>query len=339
MAGLVEMENRHQTPQDCRLAFENDPSLFEKTRTRIEAHIQETPTRRAAALEKETGSAVYCKLENQQLSGSFKLRGVASKVTSLSESERRGTLVAASTGNHGAAFAHLTAELGLKAKLFVPTSITAVKREAIEALGTDLEFVGNDCVETELFAKRFAEEHGFIFVGPYNDPEIVLGQGTVAVEIAQQMRDLTAVFVPVGGGGLISGIAVYLKQVSPGTRIIGCQPLNSPVMKRSIEAGRIVEMESLPTLADATAGGIEPGSITFDLCRDYVDEFVTLTEDEIEDAMRHMLITEQMPIEGGAALSVAAFMKTKGKYSKGNVALIVSGGKVDPAIIENLGGE
>lgn len=303
----------------------------------IAPHVERTPLQWSAALGGAIGGEVYLKLENLQHSGSFKLRGVVNKIRSLRPADLEKLLVAASTGNHGAAFARAVSHLGLKGKLFVPETTTPVKLSAIEESGIPFEKVGRDCVETECHATAFARANDCVLVPPYNDPEIVAGQGTIGVELVDELESIDVVLVPVGGGGLISGIGGYLKAVSPATRVVGCQPLNSCVMHASIEAGRIVEAESLPTLADGTSGGIEPGSITFDFCRRWVDEFVLLSEEEILAAIRLLADREDLVVEGAAALSVAALLKNGRRFAGRRVVLIISGGRIDDEVLRRIG--
>jgi len=329
---LIEQPPSHQN-QTINL----DRERFEQAYERVKCHTNTTPCPKSDLLSKEIGAEVFLKLENQQVSGSFKIRGVTNKVFSLSEDDRKKPLIAASTGNHGAAFAHIVSKLNLSGELFVPENIAAVKREAIEKYGIPLTFAGTDCVETELAASAHSARGEGILIGPYNDIDIILGQGTIGIELMEQLGEVDFVFVPVGGGGLVSGIAAYLKSVASETQIIGCQPENSPVMFRSIQAGHIVAMESLPTLSDATAGGIEPGAITFDLCRALVDEFVILSEDEIFSALRFLHLQEKIIAEGGAAMPVAAVRKSREHVKGKRVALVISGGKIDPSIIKKIG--
>ena len=280
---------------------------------RIAPHIRRTECRPAPAISEIVGGEVFLKLENLQHSGSFKLRGVINKILSLSEEDSQKLLVTASTGNHGAAFAHALQLFGLRGKLFMPKTAAAVKIENVRASGVPFELIGEDCVEAEAHAAAFAHEHGHVWISPYNDTEVVHGQGTVAVELCEQLETIDAVLVPVGGGGLIGGIAGYLKAVDPSIEVIGCQPLNSCVMYESIKAGEILDIESLPTISDGTAGGIEKGSITFDLCRRHVDDFILLEEEEIIAAMRFLHEKEGVTIEGAAALSTAAVLKERAR--------------------------
>jgi threonine dehydratase len=280
------------------------------------------------------GGTVFLKLENLQTTGSFKLRGVTNKILSLSDSDAGRLLVTASTGNHAAAFAHAVAEFGLRGKLFMPKTSAPVKIEKIRGTGIPFELVGEDCVEAEVHAHEFAQENGFVWISPYNDPEVVHGQGTIAVELLEQLETFDVVLAPVGGGGLISGIAGYLKAVDPSIEVIGCQPVNSCVMFESIKAGEIVDIESLPTVSDGTAGGIEKGSVTFDLCRRFVDDFILLEEAEITAAMRFFRDEEGLSIEGAAALPVAAVLKDRARFAGRRTALIVSGGRVDETTVD-----
>lgn len=303
---------------------------------RIRSHIRATECRHSVTLSEAAGAEVFLKLENQQLSGSFKLRGVVNKLLTLSEPERARRLVAASTGNHGAAFAHAVAGLGLEGLLFLPTNASLTKLAAIKASGMPFEQIGEDCVETEIHASRFARESEHTWVSPYNDPRIVEGQGTVALEIKDQVDGIDAVLAPVGGGGLISGVAAYLKEVDPAIEVIGCQPAASAVMYESVKAGEIVTMESLPTLSDATAGGIEEGAITFDLCRRFVDRFELVDEEEIAGAIRFVHEHEAMVIEGAAALPVAAVLRGGDQYRGKRLVLIVTGSKIDAEVLEGI---
>ena len=243
---------------------------------KISPHILRTPCERSEALSEACAAEVFLKLENRQTTGSFKLRGVLNKILSLSESDRNRTLVAASTGNHGAAFAHAVSHFGLEGKLFMPVNAAPIKIDGVRAAGIEPELFGNDCVEAERRARTFAEKNGCVWVSPYNDPAVVQGQGTIGFELIEQLEKFDAVLVPVGGGGLIAGVASYLKNSDPSILVLGCQPKNSAVMYESVKAGRIVEMESLPTLSDATAGGIEAGSVTFEMCRKWVDDYILL---------------------------------------------------------------
>ena len=311
-------------------------AVIEETSRRIAPHVCRTECRSAPALSDKVGAEVHLKLENLQDSGSFKLRGVINKVLSLTEEDSQKLLVAASTGNHGAAFAHALQLFGLRGKLFMPKTSAAVKVENVRSTGVPFELVGEDCIEAEAHAAAFARSGGHVWISPYNDLDVVHGQGTVAVELMEQLEGVDTVLAPVGGGGLMSGIAAYLNAVDPSIEVIGCQPLNSCVMYESIKAGEILDIESLPTISDGTAGGIESGSITFDLCRRHVDDFILLEEAEIIAAMRFLHEMEGVTLEGAAALSSAAALKERRRFAGRRIALIVSGGRVDEATMDKV---
>lgn len=308
----------------------------EEAAERIAPHIRRTECRQASALSNVVDGEVFLKLENLQYSGSFKLRGLLNKVLSLSEEDSQNLLVTASTGNHGAAFVHAMKLFGLRGKLFMPKTAAAVKIENVRASGVPFELIGEDCVEAEAHAAAFAHRHGHVWISPYNDIEVVHGQGTVAVELMEEMGNVDAVLVPVGGGGLIGGVAGYLKSVRSSIEVVGCQPVNSCVMCESVKAGEILDLPSLPTISDATAGGIEKGAITLDLCQRLVDDFVLLEEEEIIEAMRFLHGREGVTIEGGAALPAAAVLKEKGRFAGRRIGLVLSGGRVDEATIAKV---
>ncbi|MBE9544603.1 MAG: pyridoxal-phosphate dependent enzyme, partial [Proteobacteria bacterium] len=184
------------------------------------------------------------------------------------------------------------------------------------------------CSETEAYARQYAKKNKMTHMPPYNDVKAIGGQGTIAVELTNQLDQIDAVFVALGGGGMISGIGGFLKPQIPGVQIIGCSPQNSQVMIQSVKAGRILDLPSLPTLSDGTAGGIEPGSITLDLCRDFVDAYITVTEEEIKDSLREFIQTQHMLIEGSAAVAVAAFKKQADRFSGLNVVVVICGGNI-----------
>jgi threonine dehydratase len=303
---------------------------------RIAPHIRRTECRPAPAISGIVDGEVFLKLENLQDSRSFKLRGVINKILSLSEADSQKLLVTASTGNHAAAFAHALQLFGLCGKLFMPTTAAAVKIENMRSTGVPFELVGEDCIEAECHASRFAHLGGHVWISPYNDPEVVDGQATVAVELLDQLENVDVVLAPVGGGGLIAGIAGYLEAVDPSIEVIGCQPINSCVMYESIKAGEILDIPSLPTISDGTAGGIEKRSITFELCRRHVDDFILLGEAEIMSAMRFLHEKEGVTIEGAAALSTAAVFKERRRFAGRRIALVVSGGRVDEATLARV---
>ncbi len=295
---------------------------------RIRPHIRETILEHSPVLSELGGANVYCKLENLQHTGSFKARGALSKLLSLTEEQRARGVVTASSGNHGAAVAYSLGKLGATGIVFVPHIADAAKVQAIERLGAEVRAFGQDCAEAEVHGREYAAQHGMVYVSPYNDPQVIGGQGTIGVELARQLEPIDAVYASLGGGGLISGIAALLKSVQPEVQVIGCSPQNSQVMIQSVRAGRILDLPSLPTLSDGTAGGIEPGAITFDLCRTLVDDYLTVTEEEIRAALLLFVEVHHMLIEGAAAVAVAAYLKSSARFVGKNVVIVICGANI-----------
>ncbi len=298
---------------------------------RIASLIVETPLQHSAGFSDAMGAEVYLKLENYQHTGSFKLRGASNCLMSLPDEQRNAGVVAASSGNHGAAVAYAMNKLGLSGVIFVPEQTSTAKVDAIRSYGGEVRFFGTDGLDTEQEARAYAAREGMYYVSPYNDETVIAGQGTCGIEIARQLPDIDAAFIAVGGGGLISGVGSVLKQHNPQLRLFGCQPQASAVMAHSIAAGEILDMPSDATLSDGTAGGIEPGAMTFELCRDLVDEFVLVSEDEIAAAMRDYMAAEQERIEGAAGVAIAALASRRSAVAGRKVAVIVCGGNVSEA--------
>lgn len=303
---------------------------------RIRPFVRETPLLRSAWLSRESGGEVYLKLENLQHTGSFKLRGAFNKLLSLTPAQRARGVAAASSGNHGAALAYALQALNAKGMIYVPADASPAKIAAIRALGQEVDFYGDDCVETEAYARRQAEKQGMIYVSPYNDPQIIGGQGSIAVELARQRDHIDAVFATLGGGGLLSGIGLYLKAVFPEVRLAGCSPANSAVMLDSLAAGSILDLPSLPTLSDGSAGGVEPGAITFDICREVLDDPVKVGENVIAQAMRGVFTHEHLLIEGAAGVAVAAFRERRNDYRGQTVVIILCGANLAPEVLKSV---
>lgn len=303
---------------------------------RIRPYIRETILEYSTYLSQVGGANVYCKLENLQYAGSFKARGAMNKLLSLNPEELTRGVVTASTGNHGLAVARSMRELNATGIVFVTENASPSKVQAIERLGGDVRHYGKDCLATEVYARQYAARNRMIYVPPYNDPQVIGGQGTIGVELARQLDKIDAVFVSLGGGGLISGVATYLKSIHPEIQIIGCSPENSQVMVQSVKAGRVLDLPSLPTLSDGTAGGVEPGSITFDLCRKLVDEYVTVREDEIRENLRLFMETHHMLIEGAAAVAVASYLKIRDRFAGNNLVIVICGANISPETLKEV---
>ena len=303
------------------------PAILE-AEARIRPYVRETPVESSPLLGSMGDARVVLKLESYQLTGSFKLRGAMNKLLSLTPAERERGVVAASSGNHGAAVAYGVQALGTRGVVFVPEDAAATKIEAIRALGAEVRQGGADCVVSEAAARRYAKEHELSYLSPYNDPAVVAGQGTVGVELARQTEGLETVYIALGGGGLTSGVAGYLKSLDPGVKIVVCSPERSKVMHESLLAGRILDLDSQPTLSDGTAGGVEEGAITFDLCRRLVDRSLVVSEDEIREAMRLMVGRHHVLVEGAAGVAVAGFLQDRERASGSRAAIILCGANV-----------
>jgi threonine dehydratase len=303
---------------------------------RVRPYIRETPLEHSPVLSEMGQSQVFLKLENLQYTGSFKLRGAMNKLLSLSPAQRAQGIVTASSGNHGAAVAYGLKRLGLPGQIFVPENASPVKVEMIRRFGAEIHPYGDDSGLTELYARAYAEQHGRVYISPYNDEQIIAGQGTIGLELARQLDPIEAIFVTIGGGGLISGISGYLKTINSGLRVIGCLPENSPVMAESVKAGRIIEMESQPTLSDGSAGGIEPGAITFELCQKLVDDYALVSEEEIKAAMRLVIETQHLLIEGAAGVAVAAYLKAKESFQDKNVVIVLCGANISLEALKSV---
>ncbi|NND06245.1 MAG: pyridoxal-phosphate dependent enzyme [Saprospiraceae bacterium] len=294
-------------------------------------HLVYTPMRSYTAMSDACGLEVYTKLELRQKSGSFKARGAFFLMLSIPESERkRAFFAAASTGNHAIAFCTALQELGLKGMVFLPRSISPAKLSLIAQFEIPYQLVGNSSLDAELHCRAESTKHGYIVVPPYNDPRIIVGQGTVAVEILDQLSGIDVVVVPVGGGGLISGVATYLKACKPSVHIIGCQPKMSPEMVRSIQSGQILTEDiSGPTLSDGTAGGLEEGSLTFSICQQLVDEWCLVSEHEIAVEISNYHASSGSFIEGSAALPLACIRKRAKEWSGKKALAILTGNRLN----------
>jgi threonine dehydratase len=317
--------NREQLPANSVLAA-----------NRIAGYIRQTPLDFSPYFSEITGSSVYLKLENLQHTGSFKLRGAFNKLLSLTPAQRDQGGVAASSGNHGAAIAYAMNKLGIKGVIFVPEQTSSTKVDAIKRAGGEVRFFGTDGLDTEVHARQYADESGMVYLSPYNDADVIAGQGTCGVEIARQLSRVDAAFIAVGGGGLLSGVGSFLKSVNPATSIVSCQPAASAVMTESVKCGEILDMPSEQTLSDGTAGGIEPGAMTFELCRDIADEYILVSEEQIADAMRRFIDSHHQLPEGAAGVAIAGLLASAGQHQGKNVVVIVCGGNVSRETLKKV---
>ena len=304
--------------------------------TRIRPHIRQTPLEPSADLGRESGGPVFLKLENIQHTGSFKVRGALNRLITLDHDQRKAGIATASSGNHGLAVAFGMNRLGIRGVIYLPEHASPLKVQLLDNLGATIRFHGSNCEVTEAHARRQAENTGQVYISPYNDPFVVGGQGTVGLEILDRLPQVDCIMVSVGGGGLIAGIAGAVKALRKEIRIVGCLPDRSPVMSASVKAGRILDIETRETLSDGTAGGIERGAITFDLCRTLIDDWVLVTEDEIRAAMVRVFDNHRLVIEGAAGVTVAGFLKMAPRLDGKTVALVICGGNIDVNLFKRL---
>ena len=309
--------------ESCQAAYNN-----------IKKYIVKTPLIHSKNLSSISDSNVFLKLENFQHTGSFKLRGAMNKILNLPDKSIG--VVAASSGNHGAAVAYSLRNLKMKGLVYVPENAVPSKVKLMKKYGVEVRYSGNDSLIAESSAISYAEENNLSFVSPYNDIDVISGQGTIGVEMINQMKDLDVVFITVGGGGLISGVGGYLKSINSNIKIIGCSPENSPVMKISLNKGKIIEFESLPTLSEGSAGGIERDSITYNFCEEFIDDFYLVSEEEIVENIKFFIANEKLLIEGAAAVSVAAFLKNKKLFKGMNVGIVICGGNIGNDTLKSI---
>jgi threonine dehydratase len=295
---------------------------------RSRQHIERTPVEEISDLFPGARARVWAKREDLQKTGSFKLRGATNRILRLTPEEKVQGIIAASNGNHGLGVAAAAKRAGVSAEVYVSDQVAAAKAKRIEEYGAHIRHAGAEPLDAEIIARQRALESGRVFISPYNDWEVLAGQGSIAVELHEQIPQLDAVFVAVGGGGLIGGIGAYLKYASPKTEVVGCWPENSPVLYESMKAGWILPIDEKPTLSESTAGGLEEGSITLDVCRAVVDSCVLVSEEEILDAMRLVYHSKQWLIEGAAGVALAAYLKTADRYEGKTVAIVICGGNL-----------
>jgi threonine dehydratase len=294
-----------------------------------------TPLEPSPRLADESGATeVRLKLEMLQPTGAFKLRGAENKVALLAAEDPQRRLVAASTGNHGIAVAAAAARHGMRLTVLVPASVSPAKLERLRALESDqivIEVFGRDPDQVEAEARRRDDEGIASYVAPYNDADVVAGAGTIGLEITEDWPACDAIVVPVGGGGLISGIGLWTKAVRPGLRLVGVQPTASPPLYAYFESDSMKPMPIAPTLADGVAGNIERGSITWKMARQLVDEVALVDEEQIADGMRWLADAHHLMVEGSAALGIAALRAQLGSLSDRRVAVVLTGRNVDLA--------
>ncbi len=300
---------------------------FYEARKRVQKWARHTPLEYSPPLSEETDAKVYLKLENQQVTGSFKIRGATNKILLLSEEQRNRGVVTASSGNHAQGLGYAAKQLEVKTKIVVPERTPNVKIDAIRKYGVELIIEGDEYMDSERLARRIEAEEGMTFISAYNDIDLIKGQGTVALEMIEEQPQLDTILIPVGGGGLASGISTVYKQATD-AEIIGVQSETSPVMYECVKKGYIHDIPLEDTYAEGLHGGLEEGSVSFPICRDNIDDWVILSEREILAAIKYMLHESHMLVEGAGAVGVAALLAEPSRWNGKQIGVVISGGNL-----------
>ena len=308
---------------------------FYTARKRIQKWIRKTPLEYSPILSKLIEGSVYLKLENQQVTRSFKIRGAANKILQLTDDEKARGIIAASSGNHAQGIGYTAKKLGVRAKIIVPKMTPKVKADAIKQYGVELIIEGEEFMESEMIARRIEKEEGMTLVSAYNDADVIAGQGTIALEMIEEIPDLEIILVPVGAGGLMAGVGLVYKQATD-AKIIGVQGETSPVMYESIKKDYIHDIPMQDTYAEGLHGGIEKDAITFDICKKVIDDWVILTEDEILEAIRFLVHECNMLVEGAGGVGVAAILSDPSRYKGKKVGIIISGGNLGMSTLKKV---
>lgn len=309
---------------------------IEAAKRRITPHIYNTPLIKSHWLSEHCSGEVYLKLESEQITGSFKARGSLNKLMWLNKHHPHAFPVTVSSGNHALGVARALSVLSMDGLIFLPTNTDPSKVEALKTYDASIEFYGDNYDACEAYALHQANENDWTYVSPYNDAQVIAGQGTIAMEITEQLHSIDNILATVGGGGLISGLAIWMNEVSPHTKMIGCQPEKSPEMSMSVKAGSYQQIESKPTLSDGSAGGFEPDAITFELCKILVDDFILASETEIKEAIYGMINHHHKLIEGAAGVAIASLLKNPEQFEGQKTVIVVCGTNISPKKLRTI---
>ena len=312
-----------------------DFSAVEAARRRLRDAIVQTPCPYSQTLSELTGARCFVKLENLQMTGSFKERGAANLLLQLAPDERRRGVIAASAGNHGLAVAFHAARLGIPATIVMPEYAPLIKVTNARRYGAEVVLHGSNFDEAYEHARALESERGLVFVHPFDDPRVVAGQGTLGLEVLEQLPDVEALIVPVGGGGLIGGVALAVKSTRPDVQVIGVQAAALPAMSRSLDASERVRVDPAATIADGIAVR-QVGALTFELARAWVDRVVTVDEEELSNAVLLLLEIEKTVVEGAGAAPLAALLNRPLGLERHSVVLVLSGGNIDVTMLARI---
>ena len=300
---------------------------------RLEGIVRKTPLIYSEFFSDISGNATYLKLENLQTTGAFKLRGAYNRISMLTEEEKARGVITASAGNHAQGVAYASQKLGVNAVICMPATTPILKVEATRALGATVILHGNGFDDAYAHSLTLQKEKGYVYIHPFNDRDVLVGQGTIALEVIDALKDVDAILVPIGGGGLASGVALGAKLVNPQVKVIGVEPENAACMKAALSCGRTITLPSADTVADGCAVRTA-GNLTLEFCRRYLDEIITVSEMEIMSALLSLIEKHKLIAEGAGVLSLAALNKLRMKDKK--VAVLISGGNIDISTISAL---
>ncbi len=328
---MSEEKNNHPTVEDITA----DTTIADVYRAdkQLQGVVRKTKLIKSDFFSELSHNEVYLKPENLQHTGAFKLRGAYNKISQLTEEEKKKGVITASAGNHAQGVAFAAQKLGVKAVICMPATTPILKVEGTRAFGAEVVLHGDSFDDAYAHSLTLQKKHGYVYIHPFNDREVLLGQGTTALEIINELKDVDAILVPIGGGGFASGVALATKLVSPNVKVIGVEPENAACMKAALDAGKIVTLKSADTVADGCAVKTA-GDLTYAFCRKYLDDIITVSEMEIMSALLFLIEKHKLIAEGAGVLSLAGLMKLPFKGKK--VAAIISGGNIDISTISAL---
>jgi len=297
--------------------------------------VKNTPLEKNRTFSKLTNSNIYLKLENLQNTGSFKIRGAYNKIYHLTDDEKKLGVVCASAGNHAQGVAHASTLLGVKSMVYMPIFAPPTKIIATKGYGAQVVLEGNTYDDAYAAAKKLADEKGLTFVPAFNDDFVIAGQGTIGIEIFEKLKDIDVIVVPVGGGGLISGIACAMKHLNPDVKIIGVEAEGAQSMKRSLEKNKIIPLRSMSTIADGIAVKT-PGDKTFEIIKKHVDDFVVVDDEDTSKTLYMMLQRAKLVVEPAGAVSLAALISKKINFPGKNIVAVISGGNINLSLLTQI---
>ena len=308
---------------------------FKKAHKSISPYINYTPLIHSLALSKNL--EVYLKLECLQVTGSFKLRGATNKLLSLTNEQKNKGVIAVSTGNHGKGVAHAAKQIGIKSTIFMSSMVPEHRKKAIESLGAKVEIIGNNSDEADLYAREFAKKNNITLVHPFDDLDVIAGQGTVGLEMLEVMPDIDSVIIPTSGGGLIGGIALAIKLQKPNVKIIATSMKRGPSMYESLKVGKPVNVKEEETLADCLGGSIGlDNQYTFGICKDVIDDFILIDEPKIAEGIKFNFEKHKLVTEGAAATSIMAVKDQLSSHFGKNTICLLCGGNIDSELFGKI---